>query len=70
MFAVGIFADGTYGDGWNGVSGPVKGLIYGDGGQLAAQAAHVVIGFLWAWGVTWLIFTVAKRSCWRSMPGK
>jgi len=61
VLAVGIFADGTYGDGWNGVSGPVKGLIYGDGGQLAAQAAHVVIGFLWAWGVTWLIFTVAKR---------
>lgn len=61
VLAVGIFADGTYGDGWNGVSGPVKGLIYGDGGQLAAQAAHVVVGFVWAWGVTWLIFTVAKR---------
>src|SRR2546430_2534232 len=61
VLAVGIFADGTYGDGWNGVSGPVKGLIYGDGGQLVAQAAHVVIGFLWAWGVTWLIFVVAKR---------
>ena len=26
-----------------------------------AQAAHVVVGFVWAWGVTWLIFTVAKR---------
>jgi Amt family ammonium transporter len=61
VLAVGIFADGTYGDGWNGVSGPVKGLIYGDGGQLVAQAAHVVVGFLWAWGITWLIFTVAKR---------
>jgi len=61
VLAVGIFADGTYGSGWNGVSGPVKGLIYGDGGQLAAQVAHVVIGFAWAWGITWLIFTVAKR---------
>jgi len=61
VLAVGIFADGTYGDGWNGVAGPVKGLIYGDGGQFAAQAAHVLVGFAWAWGITWLIFSVAKR---------
>ena len=27
VLAVGIFADGTYGSGWNGVSGNVKGLI-------------------------------------------
>jgi hypothetical protein len=39
----------------------VKGLLYGDGGQLLAQMAHVLIGFAWAFGVTWVIFTVAKR---------
>jgi len=61
VLAVGIFADGTYGEGWNGVSGGVKGLIYGDGGQLLAQMAHLVLGFVWAFGVTWVIFTVAKR---------
>ena len=22
---------------------------------------HVVIGFVWAWGLGWLLFTVAKR---------
>ena len=27
----GLFADGRYGDGWNGVAGPVRGLFYGDG---------------------------------------
>ena len=61
VLAVGIFADGTYGDGWNGIKGGVKGIIYGDGGQLVAQVAHVVLGFVWAFGLTWLIFTVAKR---------
>ncbi len=61
VLALGIFADGTYGDGWNGVSGNVKGLVYGDVGQFAAQCAHVVVGFAWAWAVTWVIFMVAKR---------
>jgi len=61
VLMLGIFADGTYGEGWNGVAGPVKGLLYGDAGQLAAQMAHVVVGLAWAWGVTWVIFMVGKR---------
>ena len=65
VLSVGLFADGTYGVGWNGVGATsthgVRGLLYGDVGQLGAQAFHVVIGFLWAWGVTWLIFKVAKN---------
>ena len=31
VLSLGLFADGTYGDGWNGVAGTVKGLFYGDG---------------------------------------
>jgi Amt family ammonium transporter len=63
VLAVGIFADGTYGGGWNGISGNVTGILYsGTGwGQLAAQIMHVVIGFAWAWGVTWIIFVIAKN---------
>src|SRR5207248_7284677 len=61
VLAVGIFADGTYGDGWNGIKGGVKGLLYGDPGQLGAQIFHAVLGFVWAFGITWLIFGVAKR---------
>ena len=61
VLSVGLFADGTYGKDWNGVSGTVKGLFYGDVGQLWAQIAHVLVGFVWAWGVTWIIFSVAKR---------
>ena len=65
VLAVGLFSDGTYGIGWNGVGATsthgVRGLFYGDGGQLAAQAVHVVVGFAWAFGITWVIFTIAKN---------
>jgi Amt family ammonium transporter len=61
VFAVGLFADGTYGDAWNGVSGPVKGLFYGDGGQLVAQMFEIVVGLVWAMAVTFIIFSIAKR---------
>jgi Amt family ammonium transporter len=61
VLAVGIFADGTYGDGWNGVKGPVKGLLYGDGGQMVAQVVHAVGSFVWAVGITFIIFTILKR---------
>src|SRR4030095_12056714 len=37
VLSLGLFADGAYGDGWNGVSGTVKGLFYGDASQFAAQ---------------------------------
>jgi ammonium transporter, Amt family len=44
--SVGLFANGTYGEGWNGVPGPVRGLFFGDPGQLWAAligiAANVV----------------------------
>ncbi|MEY2763235.1 MAG: hypothetical protein RLZZ43_1050, partial [Actinomycetota bacterium] len=39
VLSVGIFANGSYGAGWNGSSVEgVKGLLYGDAGQLGAQA--------------------------------
>jgi Amt family ammonium transporter len=52
--ALGLFADGTYGDGWNGVPGTVKGLFYGDASQFMAQIVGVgsnivaigIIGFV------------------------
>lgn len=37
ILALGLFADGTYGDGWNGVPGAVTGLFYGNAGQFVAQ---------------------------------
>ncbi len=62
LLAVGLFADGTYGGGWNGIAGNVTGLFYGDGGsQLGAQIIDAGVGFAWAFGITWIIFSVAKR---------
>ena len=47
LLAVGIFADGSYGIGWNGTgaeaSTGVAGLLYGDPGQLVAQATAAVV---------------------------
>ena len=37
VLSLGLFADGVYGDGWNGVPGTVKGLFYGDASQFMAQ---------------------------------
>ncbi len=43
VIAVGLFADGTsnYGGSWNGVTGSVTGLFYGDASQLVAQLVGV-----------------------------
>jgi len=51
VLALGLFANGSYGDGLNGIGGGVRGLLYGDPGQLAAQAIGaatniVVVGLL------------------------
>jgi Amt family ammonium transporter len=65
LLSVGLFADGTYPDkavGWNGILHPVTGLFYGGGwSQMGAQIIDAGVGFAWAFGVTYLIFTVAKR---------
>lgn len=57
MLALGLFADGTYGDGFNGIEGAVRGLFYGGGAsQLMAQVIAVVVVFVWAFGLHWLFF--------------
>ncbi len=47
VIAVGIFADGKYGQGVNGVATGVKGIFYGDAGQLAAQVTSALVLVLW-----------------------
>ena len=44
VLSVGLFADGrsNYGGSWNGVTGSVTGLFYGDPGQLIAQLIGIV----------------------------
>jgi Amt family ammonium transporter len=46
VLSLGLFADGSYGDGWNGVPGTVKGLFFGDSSQLIAQCVGVLANFV------------------------
>src|SRR4051794_29918264 len=55
LLALGLFADGRYGDGLNGVKGGVTGLFYGDAGQLAAQLTSMAVLILWC-SVACIIF--------------
>lgn len=53
VLSIGLFADGksNYGGAWNGVTGSVTGLFYGDnGGQLVAQLIGIVtlVGFVFS----------------------
>jgi len=58
VISLGLFADGRYGDGWNGVPGPVRGLLYGDGGQLVAECVGVLACIAWVGAMTFVIFKV------------
>ena len=60
--ALGIFADGSYGDGWNAVAGPVRGLLYGDPGQFVAQLIGVSVNFIVVFGLAWTFFTIVERT--------
>ena len=54
--ALGLFADGTYGDGWNGVAGPVTGLFYGNPGQLLAEVIGVSANFIYVGIIGFIVF--------------
>ena len=58
LLSVGLFADGTYGDALNGVDGTVKGLFYGDGGQLVAQLIGICTNFVFVFLVMYVFFKV------------
>jgi Amt family ammonium transporter len=59
--AVGLFADGSFGEGWNGVAGPVRGLLFGDGTQLAAQAIGLATNAVVVFGIAYFFFRACDR---------
>jgi Amt family ammonium transporter len=61
MISLGLFADGTYGDGLNNVAGMVKGLFYGGGLQFAAQVIGVIVNFVFVFAVMYLFFKMLDR---------
>lgn len=61
VLALGIFADGTYGDGLNGVNGTVKGLLYGDASQLAAQTIGTLTNFIFVFLAMYVFFKLLDK---------
>ena len=59
--ALGLFADGTYGDGLNGVEGGVRGLFYGDASQFAAQLVGVAVLIVWGFGLSYAFYRVLDK---------
>ena len=57
---VGLFSDGTYGDGFNGVEGSVRGLFYGGASQLVAQVIGTTTCFVFIFSRT-----PGRWSIWR-----
>jgi ammonium transporter, Amt family len=63
--SVGIFADGTYGAGWNGIGATsylghpgqgVTGLLHGDTRQFLCQLMGALLYAIWAFGATFAVF--------------
>jgi Amt family ammonium transporter len=59
VISVGLFADGTYGADWNGVTGSsVKGLFYGDASQLYAQLIGTATCFIFVFTAFYAFFKI------------
>ncbi len=59
--SIGLFADGTYGDGWNGVAGTVRGLFYGGGmSQFWAELIGVVTCFVTLTVLSFITYYIAE----------
>jgi len=61
--SIGLFADGTYGEGWNGVAGTVRGLFYGGGmGQFWAELIGVVTCFVTLSILSLIVYYIAEKT--------
>ena len=59
ILSLGLFADGRYGDGWNGVPGTVRGLFYSDPSQFLAECVGLVANICWVSFVTYVALKIA-----------
>ncbi|HEV2353107.1 MAG TPA: ammonium transporter, partial [Puia sp.] len=62
VLSLGLFADGKYGDGWNGVPGTVRGLFYGDGKQFLAELIGGLVCFVFVFAVMYAFFKIIKHT--------
>jgi Amt family ammonium transporter len=56
VLSLGLFADGTYGDGFNNVAGTVKGLLYGEPSQFVAQIIGTLTNLVFVFAASWAFF--------------
>ena len=71
LLSLGIFANGQYGAGWNGVvrqefvkqygSDGVRGLLYGDPGQLVMQAINCAVVIVFGFTMAWVWFKLSDK---------
>jgi Amt family ammonium transporter len=61
LLALGLFADGSYGMGINGVEGTVRGLFYGGTGQLLAQLISMATVIVWGIGSSWIFWKILDK---------
>ena len=62
VLAVGIFANGSYGAGWNGApTEGVEGIIKGDWGQLGAQALGALVIWTVIFGLAFAFFKIQDK---------
>jgi Amt family ammonium transporter len=52
VLSLGLFSNGSYGDGFNGVPGKVTGLFFGDSSQFFAECIGVLVNFAYVGGMT------------------
>src|SRR6266545_1177851 len=61
IVSLGLFANGAYGQGLNGVARGVTGLFYGDAGQLGAELVGLAANVLWVAPVAALAFWIIGK---------
>lgn len=61
VISLGLFADGSYGTGWNGVTGTVKGLFYGDPRQFLVQLIGAVTCIVFIFTLSYLFFKLQDK---------
>ena len=61
VLSLGLFANGSYGEGFNGVPGKVSGLFFGNSGQFFAECIGVLVNCVYVGSMTALaLFVIGK----------
>jgi Amt family ammonium transporter len=68
ILSLGLFADGRYGHGINGVAGGVTGLFYGDPGQFVAELAGIVVNLAYVGSMAAICFGLIGKLVGNRVP--